>query len=236
MAYFACINKDNIVVSMKKIPDSQQHRGHDFITQDIGWPCPVSGRWIQCSYNTRKGKHKFGGKPFRKNYPLLGYSYDPVLDAFISPKPESCPSWVLDTETCTWVPPIPKPSKGNTAWNESSQSWEAIDPGPAPFPSWTINSDTGTWTAPVPLPELPTPENRFKLWDWSEETLSWIEPTDPITLANQTHMLTSYEASQKKQALGLQPTISNFRNGHIDMGYLTTLHPELSTKLVSAYN
>ena len=37
----------------------------------------------------------------RKNYAGIGYSYDPVKDAFIAPYPEKG-TWVLNQETCQW--------------------------------------------------------------------------------------------------------------------------------------
>jgi len=41
-----------------------------------------------------------GGVPLRKNYAGIGFTYDPVLDAFYSPQPY--PSWTLNTTTCLW--------------------------------------------------------------------------------------------------------------------------------------
>ena len=37
----------------------------------------------------------------RKNYAGIGYSYDPIRDAFIPPKPEEG-NWELNEETCLW--------------------------------------------------------------------------------------------------------------------------------------
>ena len=39
------------------------------------------------SYNTAGGVHQNGGTPFRKNYAGVGYTYDPVRDAFYAPQP-----------------------------------------------------------------------------------------------------------------------------------------------------
>ena len=58
--------------------------------------------WIQTSYNTHGGEHP-AGKPLRKNYAGIGYTYDRVRDAFIQPQPN--PSWVLDEVTCLWQAP-----------------------------------------------------------------------------------------------------------------------------------
>jgi hypothetical protein len=58
------------------------------------------GQWIQTSYNTHGGQHP-EGRPLRKNYAGIGYTYDAERDAFIPPKPEG--NWTLDEETCLWI-------------------------------------------------------------------------------------------------------------------------------------
>jgi hypothetical protein len=80
------------------------------------------GEWIQTSYNTFGGQHP-EGRPLRKNYAGIGYSYNRELDAFIPPKPFA--SWVLDEETCLWNAPVAKP-EGNYTWNENILNWEEI--------------------------------------------------------------------------------------------------------------
>ena len=58
------------------------------------------GQWVQTSYNTHGGQHP-EGKPLRKNYAGIGFTYDKERDAFIPPKPEG--DYALDEETCLWV-------------------------------------------------------------------------------------------------------------------------------------
>ena len=58
------------------------------------------GQWIQTSYNTHGGQHP-EGRPLRKNYAGIGFTYDTERDAFIPPKPEG--DYALDEETCLWV-------------------------------------------------------------------------------------------------------------------------------------
>lgn len=58
------------------------------------------GEWIQTSYNTYGGQHP-EGRPLRKNYAGIGFTYDKERDAFIPPKPEG--DWTLDEETCLWI-------------------------------------------------------------------------------------------------------------------------------------
>jgi len=79
------------------------------------------GEWIQTSYNTRGGQHP-EGRPLRKNYAGVGYTYDRDRDAFIPPQPFA--SWVLNEDTCLWDSPVPYPTDGNRyTWDEDTTSW-----------------------------------------------------------------------------------------------------------------
>lgn len=79
------------------------------------------------SYNTVAGTHRFGGTQFRKNYAVIGGTYNAELDAFIPPKPFN--SWVLDENTCLWEPPISYPNDGQQyTWDEESTSWLLLPP------------------------------------------------------------------------------------------------------------
>jgi hypothetical protein len=77
--------------------------------------------WLQTSYNTRGGQHP-EGRPLRKNYAGVGYTYDAGKDAFISPQPFT--SWVLDENTCLWNAPVAYPTDGQLyKWDEQVQNW-----------------------------------------------------------------------------------------------------------------
>jgi len=92
MAHFAEIDSNNIVTRVLVVPDEQEHRGQDFLANELG----LGGTWVQTSYNAR----------IRKNYAGIGYTYDTGRDAFIAPKPECHPDKVtFDEETCTWSCP-----------------------------------------------------------------------------------------------------------------------------------
>jgi hypothetical protein len=79
------------------------------------------GEWIQTSYNTRGGQHP-EGRPLRKNYAGIGYTYDSGRDAFIPPKPYA--SWTLNETTCLWDAPVPYPGDGQIyTWDEDTTSW-----------------------------------------------------------------------------------------------------------------
>ena len=77
--------------------------------------------WVQTSYNTHGGEHP-EGRPLRKNYAGIGFTYDAVRDAFIPPKPWD--SWVLNEDRCRWEAPIPRPDETyNWIWDEPTLSW-----------------------------------------------------------------------------------------------------------------
>ena len=83
--------------------------------------------WVQTSYNTHGGQHP-EGRPLRKNYAGVGYTYDEERDAFIPPQP--FPSWTLNEDTCLWDAPTPYPDDGKPyAWNEATLAWVEITEG-----------------------------------------------------------------------------------------------------------
>ena len=62
----------------------------------------------------------------RYNYAGVGYTYDPIDDAFIAPKPY--PSWALNSKK-QWEPPIAYPTDGKLyGWNEETGEWLETDP------------------------------------------------------------------------------------------------------------
>ena len=89
--------------------------------QDFIYTLPDRTSWVQTSYNTYGGQHP-EGRPLRKNYAGIGYTYDSVRDAFIPPKPYA--SWVLNENTCLWDAPTPCPTDGKIYnWDENTQQW-----------------------------------------------------------------------------------------------------------------
>jgi hypothetical protein len=82
------------------------------------------GAWIQTSYRTHGGQHP-EGRPLRKNYAGIGYSYDAGRDAFIPPKPFA--SWTLNDTTCLWDAPVAMPTDGKVyTWNEEAGNWVEV--------------------------------------------------------------------------------------------------------------
>jgi hypothetical protein len=71
MAHFAEIDKNGIVLRVLVVDDSQEHRGQEFLADDLG----LGGTWIQTSYNSNI-RGKFAG---------IGDTYDKKKDEFIAP-------------------------------------------------------------------------------------------------------------------------------------------------------
>lgn len=108
MAHFAKIDENNIVQEVLIVDNSQEHRGQEFLANDLG----LGGRWIQTSYNSN----------FRKQYAGIGYYYDETKDIFVSPQPFA--SWTLD-ENNDWKAPIEK-TDPLTYWDEETLSWKVF--------------------------------------------------------------------------------------------------------------
>jgi len=83
------------------------------------------GEWIQTSYNTHGGQHP-EGRPLRKNYAGIGFTYDRTKDVFIPPQPFA--SWLLNEDTCLWDAPVAMPTDDKKyAWDEESVSWKEVE-------------------------------------------------------------------------------------------------------------
>ena len=109
MANFALVNAQGIV---EQVIVAEQ----DFINT-----LPNASLWVQTSYNTHGGQHP-EGRPLRKNYAGVGFTYDAQRDAFIPPKPFT--SWVLNETTCLWNAPVAYPiNDKHYAWDETTTSW-----------------------------------------------------------------------------------------------------------------
>lgn len=84
--------------------------------------------WVQTSYNTYGGQHP-EGRPLRKNYAGVGYTYDAGRDAFIPPQPFA--SWTLNEDTCLWDAPTAHPDDGKPYyWDEATLAWVEVTEGP----------------------------------------------------------------------------------------------------------
>lgn len=92
------------------------------------------GEWIKCSFNMHGGKYidpdtrepvadqsivTGDAARERKNYPGVGWNYDPIEDVFFDNKSYS--SWILNTTTYLHEAPIAYPDDGNKyTWDEDA--------------------------------------------------------------------------------------------------------------------
>lgn len=118
MAHFARV-ENGIVTEVLVVGNDQEHRGQDFLANDLG----LGGTWIKTSYNTIGNTHNNGGTPLHKNYAGIGYHWDGV--GFYAPQPY--PSWNKNEETYLWEAPVPMPNDDKLyRWNEEIVNWEEV--------------------------------------------------------------------------------------------------------------
>jgi hypothetical protein len=111
MAHWAELDENNVVlrVTVGDNDDPNGDEGYQWLVDNLG------GNWVKTSYNGT----------IRKNFAGLHYTYDADRDAFIPPK--MFDSWLLDEETCQWIPPLTMPTDGNFYyWDEATTSWVII--------------------------------------------------------------------------------------------------------------
>lgn len=97
------------------------------VCDDIQWAEQnLGGTWVQTSYNTSGNEHSLGGEPLHKNYAGIGYTWDGI--GFAAPQP--FPSWILNSDTYLWEPPVPMPEDNTKMWqwNEDTQNWVELVP------------------------------------------------------------------------------------------------------------
>ena len=131
MAHFAKLGTGSKVTAIHVVSNdiaTTEQAGIDFLNKLHG----TNDVWKQTSYNTRGGVHILGGTPFRKNYAAKGFTYHPVRDAFIPPRPPF-KSWTLNENTCLWEAPVPVPEDAegegegkHYGWNEETKTWDLI--------------------------------------------------------------------------------------------------------------
>ena len=75
MAHFAQVDKNNVVTRVLVTDnDWSEQETDDWLVTTYG------GRWIQTSYNTFQGEHKFNGTPLRKNFAGIGMIYNEEIE------------------------------------------------------------------------------------------------------------------------------------------------------------
>ena len=70
-----------------------------------------------------------------------------ITDAWAKrPNASNFTAWVLDKELCVMVPPIPRPTDGNTyRWDGATSNWRVTDPMPTDGQQYQFNFTDWTW-------------------------------------------------------------------------------------------
>lgn len=125
MSHFAKLDENNVVLEVQVVFDPDISNEEERDAKGIAFLTELSGGHTNWKQTSPTGS-------IRKNYAVIGGTYDPVNDAFIPPKP--LPSMVLD-ETFNWVHPVlpPQDNKRYT-WDEAAASWVLQPPDPAITP------------------------------------------------------------------------------------------------------
>jgi hypothetical protein len=115
MAHFAELDENNIVQRVIVISNDVTYENNEEIEQrGIDFCKSLYGEdtiWVQTSYNNN----------FRKQYALIGSTYDETNDVFIEESPYE--SWTLDSNF-DWTPPIEYPQDSKDYyWDEDNQQW-----------------------------------------------------------------------------------------------------------------
>jgi hypothetical protein len=121
MAHYAFLDENNVVTEV--IVGRNEWEVVDGVSDWEEWYGNFRGqKCVRTSYNNN----------IRKQYAGIGFTYDPVADVFIQPKP--FPSWVLN-ENNDWDPPVPCPDDMATEpletgilydWNEDELRWVPV--------------------------------------------------------------------------------------------------------------
>ena len=114
MAHYAFLDENNIVTEViVGIDETELIEGLDPET----WYANFRGQ--TCKRTSYSSSIRF-------NYAGVGYTYDPIDDAFIAPKPY--PSWILNNAK-QWNAPVDYPDDEKVYyWNEELGEWHEADP------------------------------------------------------------------------------------------------------------
>ena len=109
MAHYAFLDNNNIVTEV--ITGKDETELIESLKPETWYGNFKGQTCVRTSYNGN----------IRYNYAGIGYTYDPIDDAFIPPQPY--PSWILN-ELKQWKAPMPYPNDNKMYyWDESAGDW-----------------------------------------------------------------------------------------------------------------
>ena len=156
MAHFAKLDENNVVLEVIVVNNNElmmdnvesEEKGIKFLTETFG---PANWKKTSCNthdgvyYNPEDATEGDQSKAFRVNFGRVGYSYNTMHDAFISPPPidytgNTADSWLPNTISGTFVrevpyPPGPHPTPSNS---NSFYYWEESKYKQDPNTGWTL--------------------------------------------------------------------------------------------------
>jgi len=126
MAHYAKLDSNNVVVEVIVVrnEDCLDENGNESELVGLNFleKIGLTGKYVKTSYgsignvhynHTPEGNSISGKSAFRKNYAMIGGTYDADRDAFIPIKPEDDPNnpdrYKLNEETCLWEDTLEKP-------------------------------------------------------------------------------------------------------------------------------
>ena len=127
MAHFARLDSNNKVLKVHVVDNDWVLDGDGNESEAVGNQFlqnlyKTTDTFVQCSINAT----------IRSFTPGKGDTYNPTEDRFEKEQPEGFPSWVRNSSTGIWEPPIPKPAVTSAnelwGWEESSASWVDFNP------------------------------------------------------------------------------------------------------------
>lgn len=130
MAHYALLDENNVVINVITGVDETITQT-DLDGTEVGgsteaWEAFYATRpWLN-AVDCKRTSFNAKVNGYRKNYAVVGGTYDSERDAFIPFK--DFPSWVLNETTCTWQPPISPPTDGGPwFWDEETISWTELE-------------------------------------------------------------------------------------------------------------
>lgn len=133
MAHYVFLDENNLVTEVitGRDEDDLENLPEGFASWEEFYlnERPYATDCKRTSYNTYKNEHLFDGVAFRGNYAGgVGFQYDPDNDVFYELQPY--PSWTLDEQTWSWIPPIPQPNDTVNVyqWDEEGYQADTNDP------------------------------------------------------------------------------------------------------------
>ena len=130
ITHFAQLDDDNTVISIEIVDYPNTLDGDGNHSEDVGikYLKSIHGGhtvWVETLYDA-SSRQRFAG---------IGMTYSFENYVFTDIKPEQYPSWVVNTETYAYEPPVAEPTlteeqlaNGDLyVWNESTVSWDFVE-------------------------------------------------------------------------------------------------------------